>query len=394
MGATTEGQEVAPPTTTFSKSHQCVNCQTVANAGPIFMQCSGCKVVRYCGRQCQREHWSRHKRLCQAIQQLEVERTSQVVRGDGYVFTSQLTPTQQLTVAKLVSKKSRVLCSLSGVTVDALWDTGAQVSIVSKSWLRENLTSLELRKINELLGEGVELDLRVANGGKIPCLGWVEVEFKLTCDTQSSVPLTVPILVARDELEYPIIGYNAIEEVIRNKGQKEGQGAIVDIMSSAFVDVNVESVGALVEFVQGPEEESLCWLRSGENNVLVPAGQSVMVPSHASCGPRERRTPVLFEPTPDSTWPADLEASEQRLTLPRGVPNRVKLCVPCGVREEERWRLRLCVDYRELNRKTLPVRHPIPRIQETLDNLGGNAWFSVIRERHITKALLVKRVNI
>ena len=40
--------------------------------------------------------------------------------------------------------------------------------------------------------------------------------------------------------------------------------------------------------------------------------------------------------------------------------------------------LRLCVDYRELNKKTHPDRHPIPRIQETLDNLGGNTWFSVL----------------
>ena len=35
-------------------------------------------------------------------------------------------------------------------------------------------------------------------------------------------------------------------------------------------------------------------------------------------------------------------------------------------------------DYRALNKKTRPDRHPIPRIQETLDNLGGNSWFSVL----------------
>ena len=40
--------------------------------------------------------------------------------------------------------------------------------------------------------------------------------------------------------------------------------------------------------------------------------------------------------------------------------------------------LRLYVDYRELNRKTQVDRHPIPRIQETLDNLGWNSWFSVL----------------
>ena len=40
--------------------------------------------------------------------------------------------------------------------------------------------------------------------------------------------------------------------------------------------------------------------------------------------------------------------------------------------------LRLCVDYRELSRRTVPNRHPIPRVQETLDSLGGNSWFSVL----------------
>ena len=34
--------------------------------------------------------------------------------------------------------------------------------------------------------------------------------------------------------------------------------------------------------------------------------------------------------------------------------------------------LRLCVDYSELNRRTVPGRHPIPRVQETLGSLGGN----------------------
>ena len=43
--------------------------------------------------------------------------------------------------------------------------------------------------------------------------------------------------------------------------------------------------------------------------------------------------------------------------------------------------LRLCVDYRELNRKSGVDRHPIPRIQETLDNLGGNSWFSAVLDQ-------------
>ncbi len=40
--------------------------------------------------------------------------------------------------------------------------------------------------------------------------------------------------------------------------------------------------------------------------------------------------------------------------------------------------LHLCVDYRLLNEKTHPDRHPIPQIQEILENLGGNSWFTVL----------------
>lgn len=38
--------------------------------------------------------------------------------------------------------------------------------------------------------------------------------------------------------------------------------------------------------------------------------------------------------------------------------------------------LRLCIDFRELNRKTLDDRQPIPRIQAILDGLKGSSWYS------------------
>ena len=40
--------------------------------------------------------------------------------------------------------------------------------------------------------------------------------------------------------------------------------------------------------------------------------------------------------------------------------------------------LRLCIDNRQLNSKTVPDRHPLPRVQETLESLGGNSWFTVL----------------
>ena len=40
--------------------------------------------------------------------------------------------------------------------------------------------------------------------------------------------------------------------------------------------------------------------------------------------------------------------------------------------------LRLCIDYRLLNQKTVPDRHPLPRIQDLIDTLGGYSLFSIL----------------
>ena len=40
--------------------------------------------------------------------------------------------------------------------------------------------------------------------------------------------------------------------------------------------------------------------------------------------------------------------------------------------------LRLCIDFRRLNQKTIPDMQPIPRVQDILDGLHGQSWFSTL----------------
>ena len=78
-----------------------------------------------------------------------------------------------MTVARLIDQKCKVSCVLNGVVVETLWDTGAQMSILSRSWLEEYLPPSKLRNVQEVLGEDTGLNFKTANGGTIPFEGWI-----------------------------------------------------------------------------------------------------------------------------------------------------------------------------------------------------------------------------
>lgn len=59
-------------------------------------------------------------------------------------------------------------------------------------------------------------------------------------------------------------------------------------------------------------------------------------------------------------------------------PSRSPYASPVVCVRKKDGTLRLCCDYRELNKKSVPDRHPIPGIQDMLDSLTGSSWFSVL----------------
>lgn len=122
---------------------------------------------------------------------------------DNAVFVCHLTPKQRNALVQLIGRKCTILCSLNNVKVDALWDTGAQVSVMSREFLEHNFPLLNIRDISELIGLET-LDLRTANGTKLPFAGWVEIDFVLSCTNNKMTQLKVPFLVSNYSLELPI----------------------------------------------------------------------------------------------------------------------------------------------------------------------------------------------
>ena len=56
--------------------------------------------------------------------------------------------------------------------------------------------------------------------------------------------------------------------------------------------------------------------------------------------------------------------------------------------------MRLCIDYRELNRVTVRNKHPLPRIEDLFDQLQGAQVFSKIDLRSDYHQLKIKTVDV
>ena len=197
---------------------------------------------------------------------------------------SHLTPKEHEKLIKLVGRRCTVKGKLNGKTVEILWDTGAQLSIISKKFLQENFPDCKIKDVDDLLS--CELALTAANGSTIPYEGWVELNFQVG---ESESVLPVPFLVAHEIVELPLVGYNVIEHLIKsNKLKCNG-------ISSSFIDVGVSQAPALIEFINSVTRDDLCPVKTRKTDVIVPQEQSVKISCRVNTGPLGKSTPVLFE---------------------------------------------------------------------------------------------------
>ena len=56
--------------------------------------------------------------------------------------------------------------------------------------------------------------------------------------------------------------------------------------------------------------------------------------------------------------------------------------------------LRMCIDYRQLNKVIVKNRYPLPRIDDLVDQLQGAQWFSMIDLKSGYDQLRIRGENI
>lgn len=215
-------------------------------------QCSRCKSVLYCSSECQQQHWPNHKNLCKAIGLLaKAEQARNYIApgdsSDEHVFPSHITPKQQARVARLVGNKCSVHCRLNGKSVTALWDTGAQVSMISEDFLQNQLLITNVNDIKDLLGVKETIKLQAANGTPIPYSGWVELKVKLESDDNHEI--LVPFLITKQNIGPPIIGFNVIELIVKEATQNGDTDHFVASMKTSFDKCKSENITALISLM-------------------------------------------------------------------------------------------------------------------------------------------------
>lgn len=81
--------------------------------------------------------------------------------------------------------------------------------------------------------------------------------------------------------------------------------------------------------------------------------------------------------------PADIDDVRQHLKHLLAAGVITESSSPCAssivIARKKNGGIRMCIDYRTLNARTIPDQYTTPRIKDALDCLTGSKWFSVLR---------------
>ena len=200
-------------------------------------------------------------------------------------FVAHLNPRVENKLVNLVGRKCVARCLNGRVTSDVLWDTGAQISLVSEQWLKANQTSnYNIGSLENLLEK--KQCVEAVGGHAIPYKGVSTLPVKLN---SSDVEVEVPFLVTQDDILQQILGFNVIETLV-NKGVDN------KALYTCFSGVSVDRIESMVNLLQADTNPTLSKFSILKQGMSIKSGEiaKVLVKINVVLG--EYQTPVLFEP--------------------------------------------------------------------------------------------------
>ena len=211
----------------------------------------------------------------------------------------------------LVGNKCVVSCNIDGVEV--LWDTGAQVSLVSERWLSDNLGRHDVDDLETLLQE--KLSVEAVGGHKIPYKGVVTLKVQLR---NSDVVFDVPFLVTRNEIDQPIVGYNVLEAFV-------GEGAT---LRDCLLNIPENKINSVVNLLKTMgDNQTLSEVSILKKGVKLRPGQIAKIPVKIKVEVLEEKAPVLFEPSMEHPFSDRVTICSNVVFLKGGVSSRMHVTV-------------------------------------------------------------------
>eukprot|EP00794_Sanderia_malayensis_P011482 gene11482-12679_t len=238
------------------------------------------------------------------------------------MIPAHLTPHQQASIVKLVGQKCAVNIKLDGLNTQGLWDTGAQVSVISKEHVMNSFPSKQIHKIEDLLPAAEEVKLYAANGTPIPYEGFIELELELSSENVGNKPVIVPFFVTTGALDLQIIGYNTICELIKDKDgiiQTANQAIINQIKASFPSLTDTHDSKILINLIkESTEQDYVCSMKTPKRNMVIPKGSMLSIACRGNSKFIPMKIPALFEPNICASLPDGLKIAETLVALKKG----------------------------------------------------------------------------
>ena len=175
-------------------------------------------------------------------------------------------------IAKLVGEKCTVNCKVNGKYMELLLDTGAQVSIMSFNQFSTYFGDDLLESLDKLFPESL-FAAQWGNKVDIPFVGWFSANVKM-CNDRRVLEIEVPFLITSEVLEYPLLGFNAIEHLVTTGDI----GHVMELLQEALGTINAQDVASMINLISIPDEKYSVPMKVKPQNVLIPAGDVVNVP--------------------------------------------------------------------------------------------------------------------